>query len=76
MSVVDCDAVLEWRKIVELANKSTVCTFNYNMLPSPSQYFMHGEDKFSKSNPTPNTDITISCNQETLCSSISTVGCL
>ena len=25
VSVVDCDAVLEWKKIVELAKKSTVC---------------------------------------------------
>lgn len=28
VSVVDCDAVLEWKKIIELAKKSTVCYFS------------------------------------------------
>ena len=38
MNVVDCDAVLEWKKIVELAKKSTVCVFF-----SSTSYYCWGE---------------------------------
>ena len=39
MNVVDCDAVLEWKKIVELAKKSTVRVFFSSTL-----YYCWGEN--------------------------------